>query len=347
MARRLSLFCVVVVLGACLAGCVTSGQATLTPKVVLQDASIDDQDDMCIWIHPSDPAKSAIIASDKSANMLFVYDLEGKTIQVVPVPGKPGNIDIRYNFPLGGERVDIVAYNDRDNVKIVVFKVDPSTRQVERVDNDAINTGPNYGFTLYHSPKTGKYYGFTVADEEGEGPEQWELFDGGDGKVHGKKVRSWKLGNSEGCAADDETGQLYIGEEEVGIWKYGAEPEDPTTGKMIAEIGENDLVADVEGVTIYYMAGGKGYIIASSQGNNTFKVFRRRPPHQYITTFHVQGAEDTDGVDVTNVPLGSKFPKGLFALHNGAVEPCPVLVCSFADLGLDADTDYWDPREGN
>lgn len=39
--------------------------------------------------------------------------------------------------------------------------------------------------------------------------------------------------------------------------------------------GKNGLLADVEGVTIYYMAGGMGYIIAASQGNNTCKVYRR------------------------------------------------------------------------
>ena len=39
---------------------------------------------MCIWLHPSDASLSLIIGSDKKANKLFVYDLEGKTIQTIP-----------------------------------------------------------------------------------------------------------------------------------------------------------------------------------------------------------------------------------------------------------------------
>ena len=106
-----------------------------------------------------------------------------------------------------------------------------------------------------------------------------------------------------------------MGEQKRGIWKFGAEPDDPTTGTLIARIGQYGMVADVEGLTIYCAAGGEGYLIASSQGNSTFKVFNRKPPHEYITTFTVEGAEETDGFDVTSVNLGPDFPEGLFALH--------------------------------
>jgi len=316
----------------------------VTPKLELADKNIVDQDDMCIWIHPASPSLSTIIASDKSASRLFVYDLKGETIQEVAVPGTPGNIDIRYNFPLGGEKVGIIGYNDRDNSKICLYKVDPKTRRIAKVDNGAIDTGPNYGLSLYHSPKSRKFYAFTVAEDSGVGPEQHELSDDGAGKIQGKKVRAWSLGHSEGCVADDETGQLYIGEENVGIWKYDAEPNDSTEGKMIARIGENGFTADVEGLAIYYMPDGAGYLLASSQGNDTFKVFDRKPPHTYVKTFSVETAGDTDGIDVTNVNLGPEFPQGIFTLHNGVTSPHPVLVCAFEDLGLNVDVDYWNPR---
>src|SRR5439155_1896470 len=54
---------------------------------------------MCIWLHPSDASLRLIIGSDNKANKLFVYDLEGKTIQTIPAE-QPGNIDVRYRFPL-------------------------------------------------------------------------------------------------------------------------------------------------------------------------------------------------------------------------------------------------------
>ena len=55
--------------------------------------------------------------------------------------------------------------------------------------------------------------------------EQWELFDADSGQVDARRVRTFDVGTqTEGCTADDELGHLYIGEEDVGIWKYGAEP---------------------------------------------------------------------------------------------------------------------------
>lgn len=108
--------------------------------------------------------------------------------------------------------------------------------------------------------------------------------------------------------------------------------------------GENGLDNDVEGVTIYYARDGGGYIIASSQGNDTFAVYDRLPPHAYVKTFDVDGAKDSDGVEVTNVDLGPAFPYGLFACHTDG-KPAISLVIAYEDLGLEIDTSY-DPRTG-
>jgi 3-phytase len=294
-----------------------------------------DQDDMCIWVHPSAPEQSVIVTSDKAAQMLFVFDLDGKTVQALPVDGKPGNIDLRYGFPLGGESVDIVAFNDRSQQIICVYTVDTKTRQLQRVDDGSIHTGLNYGFTLYKSPKSGKYYAFTVPEEaSGSNAEQYELMDNGAGRVTGRKVRTWMQPKSEGCVADDETGRLYIGEEGAGVWELGAEPADETPGQIVISVKDHGFKADVEGLTILYGPDGAGYLIASSQGNGQYKVFDRKPPHAYVATFTLPGVRQTDGIDVVNIPLGPKFPAGVFAAHNGIARPYPVVVCDLSRLNL-------------
>ncbi|MFO7976239.1 MAG: phytase [Candidatus Hydrogenedentota bacterium] len=303
---------------------------TITPILTLKDAQARDQDDMCIWLHPEDPAQSTIITSDKTAKKLFVYNLEGATIQVISIDGKPGNIDLRHGFRLNGKNVAIVGFNERAHSSILLYAVDKDSRMLSRVDNGAIETGPNYGFTLYRSPRTGKFYAFTVPEKDGTGAEQYELKADGTGKIAGTKVRAWKLGHSEGCVADDSTGQIYIAEEDRGIWKVGAEPRDPTPGELIISLGRHDFAADAEGLTICYGRNGSGYLIASSQGNSQFKIFRREAPHEYVATFKVAGARATDGIDALNVNLGPTFPNGIFTLHNGKSAPYPVLIC---DLG--------------
>lgn len=227
--------------------------------------STSDQDDMCVWIHPCDPSRSTIICSDKAVGTINVYDLKGGRIQ--GLSGKqPGNIDVRYGFPLGGKKVDIVAVNYRTDKTLHVFTVDPESRTL--VDSGAtIETGENYGQCLYRSPRTGKYYSFT--NDKSGAVNQIELRDAG-GKISGEVVRRLKVPSQvEGCVADDETSLFYLGEEAVGIWKFGAEPTDSATGTLIAKMETGKLEPDVEGLAIYYAAHGEGYLLASSQGRGS------------------------------------------------------------------------------
>jgi len=280
------------------------------PTVRLQAAGSRDQDDMCIWVHPSDASKSTVITSDKSGGRLFVYDLAGRAIQSLQA-GKPGNIDLRYGFPLAGKKVDVVAFNQRDDDEIWVYAVAAATRTLRRVDDGRIRTAMNYGGTLFRSPKTGKLYFVTTAVRT----EQYELSDGGSGKVAGRKVRSWRTGLCEGAVGDDEAGVIYLAQENKGVWAVGGEPTDPAPGRLVVRTGENGLQPDVEGLAIYHASARGGYLLVSSQGSNAFKVYRRGGAHEFLGTFTVHGARDTDGIDVTNVALGAAFPKGLFACH--------------------------------
>jgi 3-phytase len=304
------------------------------PDLVLTHAKVVDQDDMCIWVHPTDPALSTIITSDKHAGILFVYDINGKALQVVEGVGKPGNIDLRDGFDLNGKKTSIVAFNERNELKVHVYAVDPETGMISRIDNNAIQTGMNYGLTLYHSAKSGKFYAITVPNDTGGEVEQYELAVNAEGKVSGTKVRNWPITESEGCVADDRTGTLYIGEEKVGIWRVGAEPDAPVKGELVHPVGTNGLTADVEGLSLLHGEGDLRYLIASSQGNSRYNVYQLDGTNTFVKSFSVEGATDTDGIDVSPANLGEKFPGGVFALHNGATPPFAIEVCDLRQLGL-------------
>ncbi|MCH7962842.1 MAG: phytase [Bacteroidetes bacterium] len=322
-------------------------QTVVNPTLTLNTPGIADQDDMCIWIHHSNKSLSTIITSDKAANKLFVYDLSGNVLQTIDVPGKPGNIDIRYNFMISGVPTDIVGYNDRTNGTIVFYKVDRTTRQLSFVSNfsDGGMTGNNYGFCLYRSLMTDKYY--AIASSQSTQMKQWELVDNGDGTIGGLLKRTWNNGSgdkTEGLVADDELGILYAANEGEGIYKYNAEPNDPNPiGVLIAPTGVNGLTADVEGITIYYSSQGNGYLMASSQGSDNFKVYERQAPHNFVKTVQVTGVGNTDGIDVTNLSLGTSFPLGLFLVHDGTGSPYVIRGSKWEDLGLEINTTYWDP----
>jgi 3-phytase len=78
----------------------------------------------------------------------------------------------------------------------------------------------------------------------------------------------------------------------------------------------------VEGLTIYYGPGSKGYLIASSQGASAFQVYERDSPHRFVLTVDplagaISDVGETDGIDVTSAAISPRFPHGLFVCQDG------------------------------
>jgi len=282
----------------------------------------DAADDIAIWVHPTDSALSTVIGTDKRGG-LAVYDLEGRLLQYTFDEGRLNNVDLRYNFPLAGESGAIVVASNRRGDSLVIFWVDDDTRELVDVTAREIETEIDvYGLCLYHSAVSGAYFAF-VNGEDGE-VQQWELFDDGAGQVDAALVREFAVESQpEGCVADDEQGYLYLGEEDVAIWRFDAEPDRPAEPQEIARTtSDGPLEDDIEGLTLYYAADGGGYLIASSQGNDEYVVYSREETPQYLGRFAIvasdtiDGTSGTDGIDVTNAALGDAFPEGLFVAQD-------------------------------
>jgi myo-inositol-hexaphosphate 3-phosphohydrolase len=294
-------------------------QVSATVETAPMHGAGDAADDPAIWIHPTDPSKSTIIGTDKSTDGhgLVVYDLSGRELFYYP-DGRMNNVDVRYNFPLGGTPVALVGVTNRVR-SLDFYKVNVGDRSLTKVGSFAPGTDIQTprGFTLYHSPVTGKYYAYVT--DSGK-IEQWEL-DGSTGSVTGRLVRKWTLGGvTEGLVADDEMKRLYVAQEDVGgIWRIGAEASDSTAGTKVVSTTETggDIVQDIKGITIYYGSGGAGYLLAASQGSDRFHVYARednRPlgAFQIVAGNGVDAVTGMDGIDVTNFGVGGPFPQGFF-----------------------------------
>lgn len=297
-----------------LTGVAGTVQVAPTVKTALVSGLTDDP---AIWVHPTHPELSTIIGTDKKRG-LAVYDLAGKQLQFL-TGLQAGNVDIRYNFPLGKGSVDLVGINNRKNNTLEFYRIDPATRLLENVTARSIKTGTAvYGFCMYHSRETDTYYAFVTPKGNSGELQQWELFANGKGKVDATKVRSIQVGGkTEGCVADDELGFLYTSQESKGIWKYGAEPGDGAARTQVDSTrAGGHLKPDVEGLALYYAGDGTGYLIASSQGAHAFMVYTREGDNSYVMTFKVTGVTDTDGIEVVSTPLGPAFPYGVFVAQN-------------------------------
>jgi len=312
--------------------------------------ALSDADDPAIYIHPTDSAASLVVGSLKNGG-LQVYDLDGQVLQTI-APDSPddlryNNVDLVYGFNLGSQQVDLAIASDRVNDTLAIFQIDPETRQLTNITADEIpqsifgvDDGEQtaYGLATYTSLSSGKSYVF-VSQADSNQVAQLELVDNGTDQIGATLVRTLTLpvpeegeledAQVEGMVADRELGYLYVGQENAGIWKFSAEPDSGTTGTLIDQTYPNgsNLKADVEGLTIYYAGDGQGYLLASSQGDNTFAVYSREGDNDYLGSFRVGDAngidavQGSDGADVINVPLGSQFPSGLLVTHDGSNEP--------------------------
>ena len=285
----------------------------------------DAADDPAIWADPQNPAASLIIGTDKKAG-LNLYDMQGRVIQHLP-DGKMNNVDLREGFMLGGQSVVLVTASDRTNKAVAIYRLDTEARRLVNIADGVQPTGQGdpYGQCMYRSARSGKTFVF-INDSNGE-KRQWELIDVGNGKVRAVRVRDFAFASQvEGCVADDASGLLFVAEEDVGLWRLSAEPDGGPAMTMVARITENPaLKDDMEGVGLYDLGDGRGYLVASSQGNDSYAVFRREGDQAYLGSFIVvadgqrgiDGVSETDGLDVTSRNLGPGFEHGAMIAQDG------------------------------
>lgn len=285
----------------------------------------DAADDPAIWAHPTAPEKSVVIGTDKKAG-LYVYDTQGKVLQFLP-DGRMNNVDLREGFKLGGEEVVLVTASNRTDKSIAIYRLDTAARRLIDVADGEQTTGMHdpYGLCMYRSARDGGTYVFVNGDDTAM--KQWRLVDAGNGRVRAEPVRELTFDSqTEGCVADDDAGALYVGEEDVALWRLGAEPDDGDTRSAVDRIEDNPaLVADIEGMGLYDLGEGRGYLVASVQGSDTYAVYRREAPQEYLGSFAVaadpgrgiDGISETDGLDVDSRNLGPGFEHGAMVAQDG------------------------------
>jgi 3-phytase len=277
----------------------------------------DAADDPAIWLNTANPAASLVVGTDKKGG-LYVYDLKGAQKHFIPAPGL-NNVDL-IDLPDG--RVLVAASDRSDLTKVQLFLalLDTATGTLAPAGKIVVGPGEGYGICMikpagaegiiaYSAPKGGTIYKTTITQAGG-------AFTGTTTTLAQIPTQT------EGCIADPRTGTLYIGEEDAGIWAI-----DTATGakRMVAPIDNKMLVADVEGLAIAPEGKDGGYLVASSQGDNAYAVFRL-PGMTPVGRFRIAAGtlgstEETDGIELDNRAFGPDFPGGLFIAQDGMNAP--------------------------
>ena len=275
----------------------------------------DAADDPAIWLHPRQPGRSLILGTNKKQG-LYVYDLQGRLRQRLAV-GRINNVDLRQGLDYAGQRWDLAVATQRDEAGIVLFGISAQGR-VSELARLPSGLDEVYGVCSLRNP-AGRLE-MVVNDKDGR-VRQFELLRQA-GAWRTELRREFRLASQpEGCVADEAGGQLFIGEEKRGVWRLPLQGE--ARPELAVPLGPT-LQADVEGLAVY-RRGAEQFLLVSSQGSDSYALFDLAPPHRPRGAFRIglnpergiDGASETDGLELSSADLGGPYREGLLVVQDG------------------------------
>lgn len=282
----------------------------------------DAADDPAIWRNAASPSASLIVGTDKRAG-IYSYGLDGRR-RGFYAAGEVNNVDLRDGVRWGGGDIILVGASNRNNLtapRVTLLALNPADGSFTLLGDLATGTsGEAYGFCFGQMAGAAMPTAYVVTKQ---GAVQ-EFAINADGAVPTLTAgRTWQVATQpEGCVVDDRTGQLYLGEEDVGIWRIDLNAATAQPPVEFARVGAEDgLVADVEGLALAPAGACGGYLVASSQGDNAYALFDLETGtlrgRFRINGGAVDGTFDTDGIELVLGDFGPDFPAGLFVAQDG------------------------------
>ena len=268
----------------------------------------DAIDDPAIWVSPSAAEESLILATDKRTG-LYVYSMNGEIVQHLAV-GRLNNVDVRGN---------VAVASLRDNNSLQFFDIsqagEVSMAQQVSTDLDEI-----YGLCMGYEEHTDRLSVY-VNGKSGRIQQFWIK-----GADDVKKVREMSVPSQpEGCVVDDKTQRLFVGEEDVGIWLFDAAINSAEQGELIIKATDvAEIVPDIEGLA-FAQYNNETLLFVSSQGSDSYVIFDAEAPYTLRHHFRIRtnvelgidGASETDGLEVTTQSLGKGFEQGALVVQDG------------------------------
>lgn len=321
-------------LGGCATGpaprAASAPTVNVTPSletVAVGTANADAADDPAIWSFDQPGATANfngtqvngwVAGTDKKAG-LYIFGMDGRQLQFLP-EGLLNNVDQRM-AEVQGRRQVVLGASDRGRMGVALYIFDPASsapdNRVRPFGFIRSDVGEPYGFCM------GVFNGAPHAILIGKDGQAREYrINVTSGTPVSEEVRRFAIGSqSEGCVVDEESRHLYVGEEAVGVWRYGFGTASADRIQLQAVDATGRLIADVEGMTLI-RDGGQTYLLVSSQGDNAFAVWRvGAAAPAYVGRFHVaagNGVDEvttTDGIDARSGAVG-QFPEGLIVVQD-------------------------------
>jgi len=267
--------------------------------------SYEDIADSAIW--QSADGQQSLLISTLEGNGIAMYNASGNELQHIEGIEALG-ADVRYGLrSKDGKKVDIAAVGLPDEDAIAFYQINgKANAPLTEVGRLPLEITPE-GVCLGKNATSGDM--FVASYDEAGNLVQYKLkFDGS--KVssaiqhNGKPtfVRAMNVGGElSGCAMDDETNTLYVAEQNVGVWVYGADPENVKDRALLDVVEPLGHLEEIENLDIVYQAHGKGAIVIADEGQGF--VLYDRVSHKFLGKFDVAGVEEAKLVNASTQQL--------------------------------------------
>ncbi|HET9239683.1 MAG TPA: phytase [Oligoflexus sp.] len=316
-------------------------------------AGFSDSDDAAVWAHPRDPKKSIILGTSKydegGQGGLGVYALDGQELQFFS-GSKLNSVDILNNLAVATNRSDnaLDLYRIQDGrVSFLkrAYLLDAQGQSFEPYGL-CLAPGDDESVRIYLPTKTGVLYEYSLNKKKKLAlkntydlaavvtPEQdarmqsvvtkETIAEGEEEELEENLAERFIL---EGCVHDPRSGMLYIGMENLGIWRLKAKALElviPVQGSWTdldswAKPGVPRVTDDIEGMDIVSHKG-RSYLLFSSQGLSEFTLYDLDRLN-WMGNFKIRlNAKDpvslTDGLAIQGGNLGPRYPKGVLVVHD-------------------------------
>lgn len=286
-------------------------QVTRVYKTSIPPGGHGTMDSVAIWVAP-DPNESILFITDKTMDFLEMHNPVTNTyIGRIGGSGSgggkldyPNGVAVAYNVDTGLGKRDLVFAVERDNNRVSAWAL-PEKQFVGSFGSSDLDEP--YGIAIRYVD--GKVE--TWITNTGKSPNRvfiYEISAEGSG-IAGTLKRSFATeGSLESIVIDEYHQKAYICDESKNnnIMVYSLD------GTFQERIGQGLFVDDPEGIVIYDMGNGDGWIICSDQNADPteFEVFERGT-HTYLGNFTGNKTYGTDGLTLTQQALPN-FPSGVF-----------------------------------
>lgn len=281
-----------------------------------------DPDDPAIWVHPRQPEKSLVLGTNKTSaaegGALYVFGLDGKIRQIVSGLDRPNNVAVSGSLAVVTERL---------KSRLCFFHITDSVKPLSTLGTLPVFAGQRgdsaapMGVATYQRPRDKAL--FVIVGRK-SGPvsgylEQWRLTVS-ETRVTGKLVRRFGSYSGkkeiEAIAVDNAAGLVYYADEGFGIRCWPADPDAPDANRERRIFAKTGWKGDHEGIALW----GR-FVVCTDQiaGGSLHYGFEKTNPD--APRFVIRGgADETDGIEICDKPLGKRFPHGLLVAMNSSAK---------------------------